>query len=380
MNGLQRVWDWLVSLNAHGGWVVQVFVVVFAVLLFNFVLKLVLNRLYRKLQATRNPWDDALVDALGRPLNTLVWIVGIAFAAEIVHQEAQAAIFDAVGPLRDVGVIATITWFLIRLVHRVQTNIVTHRQAAGLEVDRTTVDAIGKLTRASILITATLVGLQTLGFSVSGVLAFGGIGGLAVGFAAKDLLSNFFGGLMVYLDRPFTVGEWVRSPDRNIEGTVEEIGWRLTRIRTFDKRPLYVPNATFANIAVENPSRMSHRRIYETVGVRYDDAALLRPILTEVKQMLMEHSGIDQSQTLIVNFNQFAASSLDFFVYTFTRTTNWIEYHAVKEDVLLKILDIIAAHGAEVAFPTSTLHIPDGVRLEPSSGPSRPSDPQVQAV
>ena len=96
-------------------------------------------------------------------------------------------------------------------------------------------DAITKLLQMFVIITATLVVLQTLGVSVSGVLALGGIGGLAIGFAAKDLLANFFGGLMLYLDRPFAVGDWIRSPDREIEGDVEQIGWRLTRIRTFDK-------------------------------------------------------------------------------------------------------------------------------------------------
>jgi MscS family membrane protein len=82
--------------------------------------------------------------------------------------------------------------------------------------------------------------------------------------------------------------------------------------------------------------------------------------------MLLKHEEIDQTQTMIVNFNQFAPSSLDFFIYTFTRTTKWIRYHEVKEDVLLKVMDIIAAHGAEVAFPTSTIHIPDGVHLAES--------------
>src|SRR5690606_30903944 len=110
-----------------------------------------------------------------------------------------------------------------------------------------TAKAISKLLKAAAIITAMLVLLQSLGFSVSGVLAFGGIGGIAIGFAARDLLANFFGALMLYFDRPFAVGDWVRSPDREIEGTVEDIGWRLTRIRTFDQRPLYVPNSIFAN-------------------------------------------------------------------------------------------------------------------------------------
>mgnify|MGYP003637482955 FL=1 len=230
-------------------------------------------------------------------------------------------------------------------------------------MDETTVRAIGKLLRASVIITAVLIAMQVFGYSISGLLAFGGIGGLAVGFAAKDLLANFFGGLMLYLDQPFKVGDWVRSPDKEIEGTVEDIGWRLTRIRTFDKRPLYIPNAIFNSISVENPSRMLNRRIYEKVGIRYDDISKMGVIVDDVRKMLREHAEIDQNQTLIVNFNAFAASSVDFFVYTFTKTTNWVRYHEIKQDVLLKVSDIILSHSAEIAFPTSTVHVPEQVRL-----------------
>ena len=137
--------------------------------------------------------------------------------------------------------------------------------------DKATVRATAKLVRIVLWVVAGLMILQSVGVSISGLLAFGGIGGIAVGFAAKDLLANFFGGLMIYLDRPFNVGDWVRSPDREIEGTVENIGWRLTTIRSFSKRPIYVPNSMFSSIAVENPSRMANRRIYETIGLRYSD-------------------------------------------------------------------------------------------------------------
>jgi len=213
------------------------------------------------------------------------------------------------------------------------------------------------LLRVSVFITAGLSVLQTLGVSISGVLAFGGIGGIAVGFAAKDLLANFFGGLMIYMDRPFAVGDWVRSPDRNIEGTVEQIGWRLTQIRTFDQRPLYVPNSVFATISLENPSRMRNRRINETIGVRYEDAAKLPVIVDDVRKMLLEHPDIDASRTLMVNFDSFADSSLEFFIYTFTKTVDWVEFHQVKERVMLKIIRIVEGHGAEFAFPTRTLHV-----------------------
>jgi len=348
--------------------VIQVFVVVFATLLLDFISKRVLNRLSRRIEKTRVLWDDALFNAARRPLSLLVWLLGISFAADMVGSQTNTAIFQAVSPMRDIGVIFIIAWFFFRLIGEVENNIVRKKLEEGKAIDRTTVDAIGKLVRLSVIITAVLVALQTLGISISGILAFGGVGGIAIGFAAKDLLANFFGGMMVYMDRPFAVGDWIRSPDRNIEGTVEKIGWRLTVIRTFDKRPLYVPNSTFASIAVENPSRMSHRRIYETIGIRYDDALKMAPIVDKVKAMLIDHPEIDESQTLIVNFNSFAPSSLDFFIYTFTHTTNWVQYHEIKQDVLLKVVDIIEHEGAEIAFPTSTIHVPDKLLLENLAG------------
>jgi MscS family membrane protein len=345
-------------------WIVQVFVVVLATGIVNYAVSRVLRRLDRARALTRTHWDDSLIAAAPRPAGVLIWIVGVAFAIDIIRHHAEVELFDAVRPLRDVGVIACIAWFLVRFVLHAEDNIVQAKQGRDEVVDRTTVDAVGKLLRVAVIVTAVLVALQTLGYSVSGVLAFGGIGGLAVGFAAKDLLANFFGGAMIYMDRPFAVGDWVRSPDREIEGTVEAIGWRLTRIRTFDQRPLYVPNSVFTQVAVENPSRMLNRRIFETVGVRYDDAAAVKQIVADVETMLRQHSDIDTGRTLMVNFDKFAASSLDFFVYCFTKTTAWQEYHAVKQDVLLKILDIVAAHGAEVAFPTSTLHVPDRLAVD----------------
>ncbi|MBI5137617.1 MAG: mechanosensitive ion channel family protein [Nitrospirae bacterium] len=345
----------------------QVFIVVLLALVLDFAQRKVLKRVHRRLVETDNPWDDALVDALAWPLSLLIWVVGITFAAQMMAEASGAPIFAAVGPLREIGVVAALTWFMLRVVRRVENNLVAGRERRGEPVDRTSVNAIGRLVRVSVLITALLVTLQTLGFSVSGVLAFGGVGGIAVGFAAKDLLANFFGGLMIYLDRPFSVGEWVRSPDRDIEGTVEEIGWRLTRIRSFDKRPLYIPNSAFANITVQNPSRMTHRRLYETVGIRYADFDKLPAITAQVKAMLQEHPAIDTTQTVMVSFDAFGPSSLNFFVCCFTHTTVWTEYHAVKEEVLLKVGRIIAAHGAEIAFPTTTVHLVDGRPVVPEA-------------
>jgi len=357
------------GLQGDGALVASVFVVVFVTVVINFVALHLLRGVVKHIEKTKNYWDDALVLAARKPLSVLIWLLGISWAAEIVAVDTQAAIFEAIGPVREVTVVVVLTWFIVGFIQRAEVAL-TSPDKVDDPLDQTTVSAIGKLIRISVIITAGLVMMQTLGYSISGILAFGGVGGIAIGFAAKDLLANFFGGLMIYLDRPFKVGDWIRSPDRQIEGTVEKIGWRLTCIRTFDKRPLYVPNSTFTNISVENPSRMSNRRIYETIGLRYDDSAQLEKIVAAVKVMLKGHPEIDVNKTLIVNFNGYGPSSLDFFIYTFTKTTDWIHFHDVKQDVLLKILAIIADHGADVAYPTSTIHLPDTLHLDRHLAPA----------
>ena len=368
MNGTEAVSGYLSAVGLES-WVVQVFLAVLATAVLAFGARRFVARLHAAFARTPSVWDESFVEALGPPLRAFIWIAGIAFAIDIIQKEAGAAIFAAVDPIRDVGLIATVAWFAVRFLRIAEVNFIADKQTKGGTFDRATLDAVVKLLRLSVMITAFLVALQTLGFSISGVLAFGGIGGIAVGFAAKDLLANFFGGLMIYLDRPFAIGDWIRSPDREIEGTVETIGWRQTVIRGFDTRPLYIPNSAFANIAVENPSRMRNRRIYETIGIRYDDAGVMGAIVADVETMLRAHEAIDADSFLMVNFNSFAPSSLDFFVYCYTRTKLWAEYHRVKQDVLLRILEIIDRHGAEIAFPTSTVHVPGGITVaEPASG------------
>ena len=332
----------------------QVFSLILGALVLNFIVQRFLRGLKKQLDKTETPWDDLFISALSKPMAFLIALLGVSYAIQLINKVQQSSFLAKVDGFRAMAILILMAWFLLRFVGLAEKVLKGRAKDAQ---DRTTVIAVAKLVRLAIIITAVLTCLQTLGYSIQGVLAFGGVGGIAVGFAAKDLLANFFGGLMIYLDRPFAVGDWVRSPDREIEGTVEHIGWRLTLIRTFDKRPLYVPNSVFTSISLENPSRMQNRRIYETIGVRYGDVACIEKIIIDVKAMLKQHKDIDTKQTLMVNFNTFAPSSLDFFIYTFTKTIDWVEYHQVKQAVLLEVLSIIESYGAEVAFPTSTVHL-----------------------
>ena len=314
---------------------------------------IIITRLVGKLQQSAERsvmrWDNVFTDALMRPSKWAIWLLVVYLSLGLFEGAEQFR--TAARQAADTALILILAWIAQRALKGAEAELLSEHRGQRQSDDRATIRATLRLVRISLGIVVLLMVLQSLGVSVSGLLAFGGIGGLSI-----------------YLDRPFTVGDWIRSPDREIEGTVEDIGWRMTRIRTFDQRPLYIPNSIFSSVAVENPSRMNNRRIYETMGIRYDDVGVMEKIVANVKAMLESHEAIDLNRTLMVNFVTCGPSSLDFFIYTFTKTTDWATFHAIKQDILLRVLAIIADEGAEVAFPTRTLLLesePDATAADP---------------
>ena len=321
----------------------------------------VLGQLTNKLDTNSDKkhilWKNALLKGLKKPVFLLIWIICIEWILNITKNIVGNPVLTDLSNFNVLTGTGILTWTFFRFTKEAETRLLTPDKD-GTKSDPTTVIAVGRLLRVTASIMALLVIIQLLGINISGMLAFGGAGGLIVGYAAKDILANFFGGLVIYLDKPFGVGDWVRSPDQEIEGFVEYIGWRHTRIRTFNKRPLYVPNASFTKISVENPSRMENRRIKETIGLRYEDSNKIEDILLEVRSYLRNNDKISKEKITMVNFNSFGPSSLDFFIYCFTKTIDWATYHMVKEKVLIDVLNIIHKHNADIAFPTQTLDLP----------------------
>lgn len=336
-------------------WSVQIGVIVLATICCNLLLLRLLSFLAQLAQKTSSLWKGAVMQAARVPMSFMVWLWSISAATLLLRKASPAQVFVHLGVARAVLLTLIVALFAIRLIGNMEIRLLRPHNGKQA-VDATTVRAMGKLLRLVVFVLGTLMCLQTFGVSVSGVLAFGGVGAMAIGFAAKDMLANFFGGLMVYLDRPFSVGDHIRfTSTKDIDGVVEDIGWRMTRIRNSEKRPLYIPNSLFASAVVENFSRMSHRHINETVGIRYDDASKMAAICDDVRHMLHAHPDIDSGQRLVVNFDAYNTSSLDIMVYCFTTATQFDHFHAVKQDVMLKIMDIVASHGAEFAFPTQTV-------------------------
>ena len=291
---MESLTSWATAAADYTGlqpWALSVFVIILVALFIDFFQRRLMKRLARLVRESKNQWDDALFLAAVRPLSVLIWLVGITAAAEVMP------LFSVTGELgdglivrlRQVGIVFTLTWFLVTFIKNIENNMAADSRAGRREVDETTIRAVGRVLRITVIVTATLVGLDTLGVNIAGLMAAGGIGGLAIGLAAKDMIANFFGGLTVFIDRPFSIGDWIVLKDHGIEGVVENIGWRQTTIRKFDRRPVYVPNSLFTTASVETPSRMTHRRIYETIGIRYDDIDRVDVITAEVKQMLNDH-------------------------------------------------------------------------------------------
>ncbi len=317
-------------------------------------------------QGTGNSFDDNVIRAARKPFSIIILILCLEVTRLILQQQFGFEWLSKISLLSGALLIFTVALFIAEIITNVETEMVARKERKGIH-GISGVKAVCKLLRLTVYILAVLIILQLFGVSLTGLLAFGGVGGMVVGLAAKDLLANFFGAMMVYMDRPFRMGDWIRSPDRDIEGTVEDIGWRVTRIRTFDKRPLYVPNSAFTTISIENPSRMNNRRIRESVGIRYDDMACVSTIVEQINTMIKNHPEVDTNNTMIVNLNAFSASSVDILIYAFTKTTDWVKYHGIKQDILLKVEKIISQNGAEIAFPTTTMHIKGDAIPSPDS-------------
>lgn len=314
-------------------------------------LGVILKQIKKRTGSTKTQLDDNLIDALSAPLKLLIWYGWIYFS---LHElKAEILTLGKVVEYVDIAPIFILTWGILRLISSIESFML---EKEG-NVDKDSVRLFTRLIKMLIVFAIVLGVAQYFGYSATSILTLGGVGGIVLGFAAKDMLANIFGGLMIQMDKPFSTGDWIRTTDKSIEGVVEKIGWRMTRIRTFNKNPLYVPNGIFATIPIETPSRMTNREIYVVIGIRYDDIAQMKSIIEKVENLLADHEHINHNEPCRVYFDSFNASSLDFVIWAFSSVTAGAKFKKIKGNILLDVADIIAEHGAEIAYPTQTLHI-----------------------
>ncbi|MEZ5692004.1 MAG: mechanosensitive ion channel family protein [Rickettsiales bacterium] len=358
-------WNELVLIiNKNSEWLVQICLVLSATLLASIILQRIIHRIYGTISGD-NPasWRYVIISSLSLPVRVFVWVGGITLSLSVLYEQFHIAIIKSLLGFQPAIHTAVVAWFLVRFSSRyfnfaaIKYENVSNSAALTME----------KVAKTVILIAMILLILPSLGISINGLLTFGGIGGIVVGLAAKDMIANLFGAIMIHFDRPFAIGDWVAIPEKDVEGTVENIGWRQVVIRRFDKRPVFVPNSMFGNMVVINPSRMTHRRFNEIIGIRYDDIKLVSQIVNDIKDYLLNHQQIDKKAALLVNLDKFSAYSVDIFVYALSRNTDWAGFLDIKQEILLKISDIISAHGAEIAFPTQLVQLSSNADIIPNN-------------
>ena len=323
-------------------------------LTFAYITRKVFYYLAKKLHKN---WSGSLANSLAKPSSYIILFFGFFEIIELLATSYPHFVGPAkINQIKYILLTISVTYIVLKwkdkFLHKLERRLSSRDKKF---IDPSAIYPLGKMASVIIITISMIIALDILGVPVSALLAFGGVGGLAISWAAKDVVANFFGGLMIYINRPFLVGDWIKSTNKNFEGVVEEIGWYRTRIRNFERRPAYIPNAIMTDAIVENPGRMYNRRIKADIGLRYEDIHKVSLITNDIKSLFATHTAIDQEQTQMVHFVGYGAYSLDLNIYAFTNTTQWSEFRDIQQDVLLKIAKIVHSHKADFAFPTQSL-------------------------
>ena len=337
------------------------YIAAFLALLIGLVLKrIILNYIQKKITAyvekTDAEWDDQLFEAIIKPVNAFVMIGAIHIASFLLVFNLNNFPTELIGKSYSVFLGLSIIWLVYRLVDVAAHYIdeLVAKADEGLRGQFTPL--IRRALRILVVIVGSLTILATIGINITGLFACMGIIGLAISMGSQDSVANLVGTVNILIDRPYKVGDWI-TVGNTIDGDVEEIGFRSTKIRMFDKTLMSVPNGKLAGETIKNWSRMPKRRIKMTLGLSYDTSATqMKDALKEIEKILEEDEGVDQGYKL-VQFTDYGASSLDVFLYYFSKSTVWKEYLDTRERVNLKIMEKIEDMGLEFAFPTQTLHL-----------------------
>lgn len=320
-------------------------------LLRRFFTSVIIATLQKLAQRTSTHYDERIISALKAPLGFMFILIGIHLFFMLIFKETEV-----IKKILETLVVYTVFWAILSIIEAMRELIYNITGKFNRDLSK----EVGNFILALIKILVAGIGLgamlQVWGINVTALVASLGIGGLAFALAAKDTVANLFGSFSLLADRTIRIGEWIVV--NNVEGVVEDIGMRTTKIRSFDKSVITVPNHVIANSPIENFSRRGVRRIRMHIGLTYTTTTeQIIAIVDEIKTMLQTHEGISHEDTLLVNFESFGDSSLNIFVYAFTNTVNWEKHLQIREDINLKIMKIVAKHGAGFAFPSHSLYI-----------------------
>ncbi|WP_227935640.1 mechanosensitive ion channel family protein [Alkalihalobacillus deserti] len=287
-----------------------------------------------------------------RPLRTF-WIVLGTYLA-LMYLPFHFTTIDFVDQIYRSIIIILIGWGLYNYTS--EHSMAFFRFARNSDVEESMlIPFVSKVLRFAVIALTIVVIASEWGYEISGFIAGLGLGGLAFALAAQDTIGNFFGGIIIVTEKPFSKGDWIQTP--SVEGTVEDINFRSTQIRTFADSVITIPNSKLANEPITNWSEMGKRRVSFSIGLTYSTPQeKVEKCARKIEEVLRLHEGVDQD-LIMVRFNEFNDSSLDIFIYYFTKTTMWTEWFKIKEDVNFKIMNILEEENVTIAFPTRSIHM-----------------------
>ncbi|MEG1869321.1 MAG: mechanosensitive ion channel family protein [Oscillospiraceae bacterium] len=251
--------------------------------------------------------------------------------------------------------IAVLVWGFVNSSEGIVNTVSGFQNKLDFNMNKTVTTFLAKIFKAVIIAFGGVIIISELGYDVNGLIAGIGLGGLTVALAAQDTASNFFAGLMIILDKPFSVDDWIQTP--NIEGIVEDISFRSTRVRTFGDALVVIPNSQLANQPITNWSKMNKRRVIFNIGLAYKtpkEKIIL--VVEEIRQAIAQHKDTEKDK-IVIALSELAASSLNISVQFFTTPTALDEYTQIKEDINYQIIDIVHKNGVEFAFPSTSVYI-----------------------
>ncbi|MCA1029349.1 mechanosensitive ion channel family protein [Cytobacillus kochii] len=288
-----------------------------------------------------------------KPVKWIFIIVGLYIAMDFFpYLEQHNRIFVA---LIKSAFITMIAWGLYNVASASSAVFIKMRDKYKLEVDDILIPFLSRMLRIVIMVIAASIILQEFGYHISGLVAGLGIGGAAIAFAAKDAIGNLFGGFVIITEKPFTMGDWIMTP--SVEGTVEDISFRSTKVRTFAQAIVTLPNGTIANEPITNWSRMGKRQITFNLSISHETPRhKLQRIVDRIHSTLVNNDDI-HPETIFVTFDEIKDNSYDLFLYFFTNTTNWGEFLKIKENINFQIIDILEQEGVIIALESTRVYV-----------------------
>ncbi|NGX56688.1 MAG: Low conductance mechanosensitive channel YnaI [Candidatus Anoxychlamydiales bacterium] len=336
-------------------WILKIVIGIILLFIMNLILAFSIKLIKKKSKLEDPSLFKRKLNIFTKPIKYFIYVIVLSYILNILFLEFNfSKLLEHTITVRNIVITVIFTWIVFRYKKYLEKKALIKLQK---KIDAPSIEFVSKV--ASVLITfiSLLIILELIGLNIIPLIAFGGIGAAAIGFAAKDMIANFFGGLMIYINRPFIKNEMIEIPKENIRGTIEQIGWYSTLIREINKEAIYIPNSTFSTMTIKNRSRRTHRRIEIDIPLKHTDFLKIEKMVLTIREFLKNHKDIDHDLISNVFINKIEGYFLNLSIKTYTILKAYNDYMQLKQDLIFEIEKMFQEHSLEIAYPISYINI-----------------------